>query len=161
MEESLHKEFLELRRKGVKVKGWWFKTRAKAILESTTPSATFKFSEGWFTRFKKRYHVSFRRPTNTAQKAPSEKEEAIQNFHQEIRAIQLPDGGDGPQEERFRLHQIASMDQTPLPFSLILLVVKLTIQPILLLCGFVVGRLGLTSGSALHNLQFLPMGSQG
>ncbi len=34
-----------------------------------------------------------------------------------IRSIQLPGDGDGPQEERFGHHQIANVDQTPLPFS--------------------------------------------
>lgn len=75
--EQLHKEFRELRRKGVKVKGWWFKVHAKSILESTNPDVTFKYSEGWFTGFKNRYKISFRRPTNTAQKAPTDKEEVI------------------------------------------------------------------------------------
>ncbi len=118
MEEQLHKEFRELRRKGAKVKVWWFKTRAKQILESTHPGNDFKFSQGWFSRFKNRYKISFRRPTNTAQKPPSEKEEAIQQFHCQIRKLQIPsDESDGPREERFGLHQIANMDQTPLPFS--------------------------------------------
>ena len=117
MEEQLHKEFRELRRKGFKVKGWWFKARVKQILESTHPATTFKYSEGWFTRFKDRYKISFRRPTNTAQKPPDEKEEAIQKFHRQIRVVQSAGEGDGPQEERFKLHQIANVDQTPLPFS--------------------------------------------
>ena len=117
MEEQLHKEFRELRRKGVKVKAWWFKARAKKILESHPNACTFKYSDGWFTRFKCRYNISFRKPTNTAQRAPSEKEETIQEFHRQIREVQLGGESDGPQEERFGLHQIANMDQTPLPFS--------------------------------------------
>ena len=119
MEEQLHKEFRELRRRGIKVKGWWFKTRAKQILESANPNNTFKFSQGWFARFKNRYKISLRRPTNTAQKQPSEKEASIQEFHRQIREAQMSGmgHGDGPQEERFQLHQIANVDQTPLPFS--------------------------------------------
>ena len=35
MEEKLHSEFRELRRKGLKVKAWWFKTRAKQNIKST------------------------------------------------------------------------------------------------------------------------------
>ena len=46
MEEKLHKEFRELRRKGIKVKGWWFKARAKQILDSTNPDHNFKYSLG-------------------------------------------------------------------------------------------------------------------
>ena len=103
MEECLHKEFRELRRKGLKVKAWWFKRRAKKILQSTDPNKaeSFTFSDGWFTRFKSRYKISLRRPTNTAQRQPSEKEAAIQEFHQQIRQCQLPESGDGPQEENF------------------------------------------------------------
>ena len=63
MEEHLHQEFRELRRRGIKVKAWWLKTRAKQILQSTNPSSSFKLSDGWFTGFKKRYRISLRRPT--------------------------------------------------------------------------------------------------
>ena len=117
MEEQLHKEFRELRRRGLKVKRWWFQARAKQILEERNPQSSFKFSNGWFSRFKKRYRISLRRPTNTAQKPPSDKEAAIAEFHGVIREIQLDQNNDGQQEERFGLHQIANVDQTPLPFS--------------------------------------------
>ena len=110
MEEQLHAEFRELRRKGLKVKVWWFKARAKAILSTTHPNNTFKYSEGWFTRFKKRYKISLRRSTNKAQKHPETKED-------DIRKVQISSEGDGQKEEKFQLCQIANMDQTPLPFS--------------------------------------------
>ena len=92
-------------------------SKSKEYLESTDSGATFKYSDGWFTRFKRQYKISLRRPTNTAQKQPSEKEVLIQEFHKEIRKVQLPESGDGAQEERFLSHQIANVDQTPLPFS--------------------------------------------
>ena len=117
MEEQLHAEFRELRRKGLKVKVWWFKARAKAILSTTHPNNTLKYSEGWFTRFKKRYKISLRRPTNKAQKHPETKEDDIQKFHKTIRKVQISSEGDGQKEEKFQLCQIANMDQTPLPFS--------------------------------------------
>ena len=119
MEEKLHKEVRELRRKGIKVKGWWFKARAKQILDSTNPDHNFKYSLGWFTRFKKRYRINLRISSNTAQNPPSDKEAAIQEFHRQIREAQLPGEGDGPKEEKFRLSQIANVDQTPLPFSFV------------------------------------------
>ena len=103
--------------KGVKVKGWWFKSCAGQILDSTHPDNTFKYSLEWFTCFKTRYKISLRRATNTAQKVPQDKEAAIQEFHRQIREVQAPSEGDGPQEERFKLCQIANVDQTPLPFS--------------------------------------------
>ena len=42
LEEKLHSEFWELCRKGIKVKGWWFKARAKEIFILITPSNTHK-----------------------------------------------------------------------------------------------------------------------
>ena len=97
---------------------WWFKTRAKQILQSEHPNTTFKSSDGWFSRFKNRYKISLRRPTNTAQTQPEEKKDLIQEFHKKIRKVQISSVGDGPQEERFQLHQIANVHETtPLPFS--------------------------------------------
>ena len=75
-----------------KVKGWWYKTHVKQILEVTNPGNTFKC---WFTHFKTQYNASFRRPTNTAQKPPDEKEAAIQKFHRKIREVQDPGEGNG------------------------------------------------------------------
>lgn len=34
-----------------------------------------------------------------------------------IQSVQLAGDGDGPQGERFGFHQLANVDQTPLPFS--------------------------------------------
>lgn len=98
----------------MKIKVWWFKSRAKQILASSHPNNSLKFSDGWFMQFKCRYKISLRRPTNKAQKEPEEKEDIIRNFHQSIRKIQVSGEGDGPQEEKFKLCQIANMDQTPL-----------------------------------------------
>ena len=114
-EEQLHPEFRELRRRGVQVKSWWFLSKAKQILAEN--DSGFKFSKGWFNRFKRRYKISLRRPTNTAQKQPHEKEEAIGKLHQEIRQAQHPSDSDGPEEDRFKLSQIATVDQTPLTFA--------------------------------------------
>ena len=76
------------------------------------------YQDIWFTRFKRRYRNSFRRCTNIAQKAPNEKEDAILEFHRQIRSVQLGNGdGDSPQEENYKLHQLANVDQTPLLFS--------------------------------------------
>ena len=58
MEAQLIEEFRELRRKGLKVKGYWFKIRAKQILAQLKPEAQFAFSDGWFTGFKQRNNLS-------------------------------------------------------------------------------------------------------
>ena len=156
MKEQLHIEFRELRRKGVKVKAWWFKARAKKILESHPNACTFKYSDGWFTRFKCRYNISFRKPTNTAQRAPSEKEETIQEFHRQIREVQFDGESDGPQEERFKL-----LTWIRLPSLFRLLVAQLTKQPTHPQCGSVVEHLDSTRDNAWHNLPSLPTASQG
>ena len=65
-EKALFREFQELRKKGLKVKGYWFKIRAKQILSELQPEAHFVCSDGWFDRFKARHKISLRRPTNTA-----------------------------------------------------------------------------------------------
>ena len=51
------------------------------------PETSFFFSDGWFTAFKARYKISLRRHTNTSQKAPEDKVQAIQSFHIEIRKL--------------------------------------------------------------------------
>lgn len=78
--------------------GWWFLTQDKQLLGQTESS--FKFSNGWFNRFKKRYNIRLRRPTNVAQKQPCEKTEAIRKFHNEIRHAQHPSKDmEGPEED--------------------------------------------------------------
>ena len=111
--------FVNCDERGITVKGWWLKARAKEILDCSHPDHTFKYSQGWFTRLMKRYRISFRRSTNTAQSPPSDKEAAFQEFHQQIRDIQLPGEGDSLQKERFNLSQISNVNQTPLPFSFV------------------------------------------
>ena len=85
VEEKLRTEYRELRKKGLKVKGWWFPTRAKQIVEELHPDKTFVFSNTWFAGFKTCSHISLRRSTNTCQRQPADKKSAIQGFHQAIR----------------------------------------------------------------------------
>ena len=37
MEEQVHAEFRQLRRRGIKIKGWWFKNSAKQIVNEQYP----------------------------------------------------------------------------------------------------------------------------
>ena len=39
MKKKLYSEYRELRKKGLKVKGWWFRARAKQILSEMQPDA--------------------------------------------------------------------------------------------------------------------------
>ena len=51
----MHSEFRQLRRRGIKIKGWWFKNRAQQIVKELYLSEMFLSSDGWFAGFKKRY----------------------------------------------------------------------------------------------------------
>ena len=73
----LHSEYKDLRKKGLKVKGWWFRLRARQILSELQPEANFCYSDAWFSGFKKRYRLSMRRATNTRQKEPADKRSSI------------------------------------------------------------------------------------
>ena len=118
MEEILHQEFLELRRKGLKVKAYWFRVRGQQILAETNPEANFSFSSGWFDRFKARQGISLRRTTNIAQKPANDKEDAIRRFHLTIRNEAKLSVDDVQSDVgKYSLRQVANMDQTPLPFS--------------------------------------------
>ena len=85
MEVKLFMEYKELRKKGLKVKGWWFRLRAKQILTELEPDTNFQFSNGWFLGFKKRHRISMRRANNTCQEEPEDKRSAVQRFHRDIR----------------------------------------------------------------------------
>ena len=89
MEPALYQEYKELRRKGLKVTGYWFKLRAGQLLTEMNPETSFKFSDGWFTAFKARYKISLQRHMNGTQKAPDDKVQAIRSFHSEIRKVAI------------------------------------------------------------------------
>ena len=113
MEQKLYKEYKELRKKGLKVKRWWFMLRAKAILEDLKADAQFAFSDDWFTKFKKR---RLRRGTNTCQKEPDDKRKMIQQFHRSIRQKAQLGTQVGPLG-KWTHSQVANVDQTLLPFT--------------------------------------------
>ena len=116
MEKQLYESYKELRKKGLKVKRWWFRLKAKAILKELEPEATFKFSDDWFTRFKRRHKISLRRATNTCQKEPDDKRSTIQHFHRSIRE-KAKAGSSVGSLGKWTHRQVANVDQTPLPFT--------------------------------------------
>ena len=120
LEEALYDEYKKLCKQGIKVKGFWFKTRAKQLLEKMEPGTNFKFSNAWFTGFKSRHRISLRRVTNVSQRPPSDKREAIQLFHHSIRRLAAEPRPMRP-TGKYSLAQIANVDQTPLPFAFTLL----------------------------------------
>ena len=80
------------------------------------PEVDFKFSPGWFDRFKARNQISYRRSTNVAQTKPADMEGKIRSFHLEIRQFAAASGSSEPLG-KFQLSTIANVDQTPLPFT--------------------------------------------
>lgn len=117
MEERLYSEYKEMREKGLKVKGWWFRVRSKQLHKDLySDREEFSCSEGWFSRFKRRHKISLRRATNTCQRPPDDKRTSMQKFHQSIRKAAKTGESAGPLG-RWKLSSIANMDQTPLPFS--------------------------------------------
>ena len=115
MEERLHGKYKDLRKKGLKVKGWWFHLHARQILGELQPEANFCYSDAWFSGFK-RYCLSVRHATNTCQKEPVDKHSSIQHFHCSIQRTAQEGDQVGPLGQRTQ-RTIANMDQTPLPFT--------------------------------------------
>ena len=115
VEEKLVEEFRELRQKGLKVKQYWFRTRAHQLMSELHPGDDFRFSQGWFDRFKARNNI-YRRATNVAQQKPADHEK-IRNFHLGIRQVAASKEAEAGQLGKFSLSTIANVDQTPLPFN--------------------------------------------
>ena len=67
MEAELHRQYVELRKKGLKVKSWWFKAKSIELMKDMHPEVEFRFSDGWFTAFKSRKQISYRSTTNVSQ----------------------------------------------------------------------------------------------
>lgn len=116
VEVKLFKEFKKLQSKGLKVKHWWFCTRATQLMRELHPEADFKFSAGWFDCFKSRMHISLRRTTNVSQDQPSDLGSKIRHFHLEIRCVAAEGESRGPLGQ-FTPSTIANVDQTPFPFT--------------------------------------------
>ena len=88
----------------------------KQIFQDMHPDKTFAFSNCWFAAFKQRFRISYRRPTDTCQKEPGDKESVILSFHLAIRdAARATENPTGPLG-KYSLDRTANVDQTPLPF---------------------------------------------
>ena len=81
MEQQLYLEYKQLHKQGLKVKGYWFRVRAKQIMEVTNPESSACFSNSWFDGFKQLHKISLRRATNVSQKPAEAKRGAIEGFH--------------------------------------------------------------------------------
>ena len=112
------------------MKARWFIAKAKDIFKRLYPHhiirstngnisyGGFKFSKSWFRSFLRRQHISLRKRTNQSQKQPEEFREVIQSFHQFIRKVAEPKAHEQQYDVgKFKLANIANMDQTPMPFE--------------------------------------------
>ena len=99
------------------MKGYWFRLRAKLIMEVMNPAESSAcFSNSWIDGFKQRHKISLRRATNVSQKPAEDKRGAIQGFHLNIREI-ASKGYQTGTVGKFEPRQFANIDQTLLPFS--------------------------------------------
>lgn len=139
MEFELHKEFVQARAEGMIISGKWFLVHARAIYRRLYPHRIsqdeetgrfeynlFSFSGTWFQGFKTRYRIVLRCKTKQAQKPPEDFREKIENWLKFNRrnTIINPNSDCGisclletPLVGRFKLSEIANMDQTPIAFE--------------------------------------------
>ena len=138
LEVKLYQEFMEARELGRKIDDKWLLRHAKAIFRTMYPHRVlrtdkgaykyldFRFSDGWFAAFKRRFNISLRAGTKRAQKSPDELAPTIVNFLQfNRRNTAVLEGSDcgidrGPDVKvvgRFKLSNICNMDQSPLSFE--------------------------------------------
>jgi hypothetical protein len=139
MEFELHKEFVQARAEGMIISGRWFLVYACAIYRCLYPYRIsqdketgrfeynlFSFSGTWFLGFKTRYRIVLRCKTKQAQKPPEDFREKIENWlrfncRNTIINIDSNCGILRPLATllvgRFKLSEIANMDQTPIAFE--------------------------------------------
>jgi len=139
MKVCLNKEFNTARAEGQEISSCWFLVHAKAIYRQLHPRRIsqnevtrrfeyelFSFSGTWFAGFKKRFDIRLRCKTKQAQKPPEDFREKIESwlqFNRRNMVIKpnsdcgIPHGLDIPTVGRFKLSEIANMDQTPIAFE--------------------------------------------
>ena len=120
MEDRLHAIILEKRRIGRQVGEKLIRQYARLEFESLLPErvtivekrkvfANMTFSNGWFSGFLKRKHLSLRISTKRAQVIPADYRDKITSWLQFNRRAQ--------DRFNFELSEIANMDQTPIAFE--------------------------------------------
>ena len=134
------------------MKGFWFTTRGRQLLELMDPEASFYFPDGWFDGFKQRHMISFRRLTNVCQRLASDKESAVRSFHKNIATMHFKVNKQGRWENSgFIKWQMSTRHHYP---SVLLMVLpRLTPETKLFGCGDV--DLGWRRGNVLPRLPCL------
>ena len=131
MERELFERFRERRAIGRIVRRSWFKRVSKELFQKhysqqLETSHSFKFSNGWFRRYLSHHQITFRFITNTASQLPIDFANAILawlRFNRRNSQLRPNDHFNTEGEltfhrvGRYRLQNICSMDQTPVPFE--------------------------------------------
>ncbi len=106
------------------------------------PDSQFSFSDGWFRGFKERFHLSFRRATNTCQKEPNGKLSVIQKFHIDIRRMA---------KEGCQVSLLGQWTARSIGNPSLSVMVKCMLTWVSALCGYEEGRLVWGRGSVQHS----------
>jgi len=127
LERDYYERFRYRRASGAVVRRGWFRGISKQLYIEHYPDAQhtpFLFSNGWFRSFLSWHQISLRFVTNTASKLPTDFGEAILAWmrfsrrNSQLRPqVTLRLGDQRASIGRYRLCNIANMDQTPLPFE--------------------------------------------
>ena len=109
-EQKLHKDFKRFRGEGKSVKRYCFNQRMRQLIRQHYHDSIeeFRNSDQWFARFCRRFKVSLRRETHTAQKVPAELEFILRKFHKHLLRVR--------KRGKYELADIANMGQTGLSF---------------------------------------------
>lgn len=118
MDEKLYEEYKKRRAEGRRCSANWFRFKAKMLVKSLYPGASFSASNGWFMKFLRRHNLVLRKRTNKKRRSAKEREGDISNFHINLRVLLGSNGGavKDPKWGRFPPKNRYNFDQVPLPF---------------------------------------------
>lgn len=128
LEERLYELFLSRRDAGQAIRRGWFRVFANEIYRELYPNAQaisslFRFSNGWFEKFLRRFRISLRCITKKAQKIPQDYYSLVINWLQFNRRNSQPRPNYWMETVlsraigRYHLSNICNLDETPLPFE--------------------------------------------
>ena len=110
--ERIVQKIYRCKKKGKRIKRWWFNTQAKWIMSETYPERdeTFKMSARWFAGFCRRNKYRYKVKPMYHKNLPNNFISQYPNFTQNIERKR--------RRGTYTSRNLDSMDQTPLPFVL-------------------------------------------
>ena len=119
-EMKLNVAFKLRRSKGQKINGLWLKLKFKQILSKDKPQGwdQFKCSNGWLSRWKRKYNIVLRKRSNKKRKKLQEREPLLQHFHQYMHDVRNSKSEEHQSMEYGRFHprNVYAFDEIPMPF---------------------------------------------